>query len=420
MKSVEIQRSIIAGILNDENCLFDALQLTEDDFTTKAFKDIFTTAKKLVEKEEEVNIMTVYTELNGQIPMSELAEISNGLFLKETFETQVKDLKDITLKRKLKNVLNQAQQDEESKGIELVDRVEQKLHELRDDGITGDFYSTQDITMDVFKHLEDVHAGKIDRGLSTGYSAIDRAVGGLRKGEYILLGARPSMGKTALGLNIATNVAKKGKSVAIFSYEMTKEMLVQRMISSEGHVDLYNKDKMDWERAIGGAGQVSNLDLAINDDPRITVPEMLGMLRKIKRRKGLDLVVVDYLQKIPAHTNKDARKQLEDVSSSLKNMAKLLNVPVLVISSLSRGSEQRQDKVPMMSDLRDSGAIEFDADVIMFLHRPSYYEREEYNPDAQELAEIHIAKNRNGGLGIVQLWWRASWTKFFPIDHTRE
>lgn len=420
MKSVEIQRSIIAGILNDENCLFDALQLTEDDFTTKAFKDIFTTAKKLVEKEEEVNIMTVYTELNGQIPMSELAEISNGLFLKETFETQVKDLKDITLKRKLKNVLNQAQQDEESKGIELVDRVEQKLHELRDDGITGDFYSTQDITMDVFKHLEDVHAGKVDRGLSTGYSAIDRAVGGLRKGEYILLGARPSMGKTALGLNIATNVAKEGKSVAIFSYEMTKEMLVQRMISSEGHVDLYNKDKMDWERAIGGAGQVSNLDLAINDDPRITVPEMLGMLRKIKRRKGLDLVIVDYLQKIPAHTNKDARKQLEDVSSSLKNMAKLLNVPVLVISSLSRGSEQRQDKVPMMSDLRDSGAIEFDADVIMFLHRPGYYEREEYNPDAQELAEIHIAKNRNGGLGIVQLSWRASWTKFFPIDYTRE
>lgn len=417
MKSFDLEETVLAAMIIDDECALDVELLREKDFTRDVNREIYKAIKSLVKKQEAVDYMTIYKESNQKIDLTYLVSLDEKLPSTANFEKYVEDLKDLTLKRDLRTLLNEVTNSELT-GKEAAEIAEQKIFELRDDTSVDEFYSALDLALDTFKDIEEIQAGKSETLLESGYDAIDRILGGFRKGDYILLGGRPSMGKTALAINIAEKVIDKGHKVAIFSYEMTANQLMQRMIAGSALVDSGKISKVrgkleakEWSRITKAANHIANQNLYINDDPTLTVADMQSMARKLKAKEGLDLIIIDYLQKVRSTTNEGSRQQIEQVSSDIKNMAKLLDVPVIVVSSLSRASETRNDKRPTLSDLRESGQLEFDADVVMFLHRENYYD-----PEADPLAaELIVAKHRNGPVGLVDLIWKREYTKFFDV-----
>ena len=261
-------------------------------------------------------------------------------------------------------------------------------------------------------------------GVTTGFLDIDAKLSGLQKSDLILLAARPSMGKTALGLNIALNSALLGNTkVGVFSLEMSKEQLVQRMLSSASHVDLQkiisgklNED--DWLKIVKAMGPLSETEMYIDDTPGITLMEMKAKCRKLKIEKGLDLIVVDYLQLMESDSSSESRQQeISSISRGLKALAKEMDCPVVALSQLSRAPELRSDHRPILSDLRESGAIEQDADVVLFLYRDEYYNQD---TDKKNIGEVIIAKHRNGPTGMVELLWMGQFTKFVNLERYRE
>lgn len=416
-RNIEYEVSILAGMLNDKNCLEDGLRLTGYDFTNDEYRNIFELIKRMATDGKDINIMTVFQESGGLLDMARLGEIQGQLYYESSFKETIAELQDLTLKRSLRETARKILESEAS-GTDLASEVERQVVGIRDDVSSGEFSNANDLAMRTFDILEMVQSGKMEKALPTGFHALDKALGGgLRKQELIILGARPSMGKTALMLNIVEQITRKDKVAAIFSYEMGEVQLMQRMISSLAMVNTRDDIQgQEWEKVIGAIGNLSNRKLYVTDDPRIKIPDMLSMCRKIQRREGLDVVVVDYMQIIPSHVKGDSRTKLEAVSKDLKAMSKILDVPVVVISSLSRGVEQRDNKRPIMSDLRESGQIEFDADVIMFLYRDEYYHEDTEKPNT---GEVIIAKNRNGALGVVELHWEGQYTSFFNRESER-
>jgi len=284
----------------------------------------------------------------------------------------------------------------------------------------------RDIVLDVFNLLEDRANSDSDMtGLTTGFKEIDMMTSGLQKSDFILIAARPSMGKTALALNMALNSSIKAKAkVAIYSLEMSKEQLVQRIISMESLVES-NKlrtgrlDAEDWERITYASGVISDAEIYIDDTPGITLFEIASKCRRLKTQKGLDLIIVDYLQLMEGHGGDSRQQEISNISRGLKSLARELDCPVLTLSQLSRAPEQRQNHRPILSDLRESGAIEQDADIVMFLYRDEYYRDkeglEEENYQKKGIAEVIIAKHRNGPVGTVELSWVDRFTKFSDL-----
>ena len=283
------------------------------------------------------------------------------------------------------------------------------------------YSSIKDILVSTFDELEKLfnQKGKIS-GITTGFSGIDRMTSGLHNSDLLILAARPAMGKSAFAINIATSVAKSGVPVAIFNLEMSKEQVVNRILSSEAMVDS-NKlrtgqlDDNDWMKLASTSGILSDTPIYIDDTPGISIMEIRTKCRKLKMEKDIGLVVIDYLQLITASGKKNSSREQEisEISRSLKILAKELNIPVIALSQLSRSAEKRQDdKRPMLSDLRESGAIEQDADIVMFIYREDYY-----NPETPEknVAEIIFAKHRGGSTGTVKLKWLGNYTKFLDI-----
>ena len=275
--------------------------------------------------------------------------------------------------------------------------------------------------MTVFNQLEErAKSGGGITGLTTGYIDLDRMTSGLQRSDLILLAARPSMGKTALALNIAMNTVKTGASVALFSLEMSKEQYVQRIISMESMVDSTklrtgNLEDEDWTRLINTMSLISNYNIYIDDTPSVSLFEMMSKCRRLKIEKGLDLIVVDYLQLMSDGGRTDNRQQeISNISRGLKAMARELNCPVMALSQLSRAPELRNDHRPIMSDLRESGAIEQDADVVMMLYRDEYYHKEE--SERKGITDVIITKQRNGPVGTVELAWIGQYTKFGNIQ----
>jgi replicative DNA helicase len=253
---------------------------------------------------------------------------------------------------------------------------------------------------------------------------LDEKISGLQKSDLVLLAARPSMGKTALGLNIALNSALKGgASVAIFSLEMSREQVVQRMLSSSAHVDLQKiisgkLNEEEWVKIIKAMGPLSQTKIFIDDTAGISLMEMKAKCRKLKIEKGLDLIVVDYLQLMQADSMKESRQQeISAISRGLKALAKEIECPVLALSQLSRAPELRSDHRPILSDLRESGAIEQDADIVMFLYRDEYYNKD---TDKKNIGELILAKHRNGPTGTVELVWMGQFTEFLNMERHRE
>jgi replicative DNA helicase len=303
----------------------------------------------------------------------------------------------------------------------IIELAEQRIFSISQNRSINTFSEIKEVLMTVFNQLEErAKSGGGITGLATGYTDLDRMTSGLQKSDLILLAARPSMGKTALALNIAMNVVKNGASVALFSLEMSEEQYVQRIISQEAMVDSTklrtgNLDDDDWTRLINTMSLISNYKIYIDDTPSVTLFEMMSKCRRLKIEKGLDLIVVDYLQLMSDGGRTDNRQQeISNISRGLKALARELDCPVLALSQLSRAPELRNDHRPVMSDLRESGAIEQDADVVMMLYRDEYYNKEE--SEKKGITDVIITKQRNGPVGTVELAWIGQYTKFGNIQ----
>ena len=306
-------------------------------------------------------------------------------------------------------------------------RQEKRVFELVQKRNTGDYVPIKQVVLNALDKIEKSSKTKgTVTGIPTGFIDLDYKTSGLQPSDLILVAARPSMGKTAFVLNIAQHVAfRSNKTVAIFSLEMSKEQLVNRLFSLESQVDAQllrtgNLKDSDWEKLIEGAGVIGKSKMIIDDTPGISISELRSKCRKFKLEQGLDLIIIDYLQLMTGRVGGRAesrQQEISDISRSLKGLARELNVPVIALSQLSRAVEQRPDHRPMMSDLRESGAIEQDADVVMFIYRDDYYNKD---TDMKNIAEIIIAKQRNGPIGTVNLAWLPNYTKFANATRKQE
>ncbi len=417
LQNIKLEQGILACMLIDRDCAMDYGLLDESDFVSTANKEIFNSIKRLIQKDKQVDYMTVYQDLNQEIPLTTLTTLSESMPTVRNFQQYINQLKDISLKRNLYKLAEQMK-DKDKTGKEIAEVAEKEILNLMESSISGDFTQAKDVVLEALDRIQKTYYEEEKSGLPTGYKAIDSILRGLRKGDYILLAARPSMGKTALAMNMAENIAFNNKTVAFFSLEMTEEELMQRMVMSSSLVSnqkLATKKMTDhdWDKISRATSAILGTNLFIDDDASRTVPEMQSMCRRLKRKKGLDLVIIDYLQYVQSSINSSRREQIEQVSRDLKRMAKELDVPVIVISSLSRKNEMREDKRPILSDLRETGQIEFDADVVIFIHRDEYY-----NPDTERkgIAEIIVAKHRKGPIGIAELGFIPELTKFVDIE----
>lgn len=409
----QTEQAVLACMMTSEDCSMDCGLLDTSDFINDKHKKIFTGIKNLVKSDKRVELLTLSNELKGQVTISYLGNLNNLLPTTANFSEYVRQLKDLTLKRKLYLLADEIRNPKKT-GDELAEIAEREVFALREETSTNEFSNLDDLVLEVYGNIEKLADGVIERGIKTGYAKLDDIIGGLRKQEYILLGARPSIGKTALAVNIAENLLIKEKTVAFFSYEMSEQQLVERLLKGMAKVVTGYKKNMtanDWKKLQNTASYIAKRKLFIDDNPNKKVSDMQSMCRKLKRQEGLDLVIIDYLQKVKSNVRGTKREQLEQVSNDIKNMAKMLDVPILVVSSLSRANETRDNKMPVMSDLRETGQLEFDADVIMFLHREYYYDRA--NEDIKRDADVVVAKNRNGKVGRTKLLWYEEYTKFF-------
>ena len=306
-----------------------------------------------------------------------------------------------------------------------MEQAEKSIFDISQSKSQKNMAAISEVLLSAYEILEELYRNKGSiTGLTTGFIDLDRKTNGLQKTDLVLIAARPAMGKTAFALNIAHNAALKAKSkVALFSMEMSKEQLIQRMIASESRVDLNklkngNLDEEEWPKVITAMEVLSKTEIFIDDTPGINVVELRSKCRRLKMEKGLDMVVIDYLQLMEADLRGECRQQeISKISRSLKILAKELECPVVALSQLSRAPEQRSDHRPILSDLRESGAIEQDADLVMFLYRDEYYHEDS---DQKNIAEVIISKHRHGETGMVPLTWLGQFQLFHNVAHMRE
>ena len=432
--SLEAEQSVIGSMIMDKDAIVTAMEmLISEDFYHTQYGILFDTMIELYNKGLPVDLVTLQNKLKEKDVPPEIAslEFVRDLVTAVPTSANVKYyaqiVKDNSMRRKLIK-LNEEIENECYVGKESVETVmditEKKVFDLLSTrGGGGDYVPIRQVVMNALEKIENAAktSGTVT-GIPTGFIDLDYRTAGLQPSDLILIAARPSMGKTAFVLNIAQHVAfRQEKAVAIFSLEMSKEQLVNRLFSLEAHVDAQilrtgNLKDSDWEKLIEGAGTIGKSKLIIDDTSGISITEMRSKCRKYKLEHGLDLIIIDYLQLMSGsggRSNESRQQEISEISRSLKGLARELNVPVIALSQLSRAVEQRTDKRPMLSDLRESGAIEQDADVCMFIYREDYY-----IPDTEDknIAEIIIAKQRNGPIGTVNLVWLPQYTKFANME----
>ena len=427
----EAEQTVLASALIDDTAVEKLINLLKtDDFYYEANKEIFESIRDVHMQNIPVDILTVSEELKKREKINfvggfeYLAKLTENIITSKNVEAYCNIIREKSTLRKLISASNEIiekgykENEEVHKIIEL---AETRIFAISQNRNINSFVEIKDVLLEVFNQLEEraMNKGSIT-GITTGYDDLDRMTSGLQKSDLVLLAARPSMGKTALALNIAMNAVKTGVSVALFSLEMSKEQYVQRIISMESMVESNkmrtgNLDDEDWNRLLAVMSSVSNYKVYIDDTASITLFEMMSKCRRLKMEKGLDLVVVDYLQLMSGSGKNESRQQeISDISRGLKALARELNCPVLALSQLSRAPELRTDHRPIMSDLRESVAIEQDADVVMMLYRDEYYTKEE--SEKKGMSEVIITKQRNGPVGTVELAWISQYTKFGNIS----
>ncbi len=428
--SEEAEMSVIGAMLMDQQAISKAMELlTPDDFYSRQYGIIFETICELEQSGMAVDPVTLQEKLKEKnLPpevydTERLGELLAIVPTAANIASYAKIVADKSAMRKLirvnEELANAAYAGQESSD-ELMAKAETDIFHLSQKRSSSEYVSIKQIVLNAIEKV--VMASRISgnvTGVSTGFTDLDNRTAGFQPADFILIAARPSMGKTALVLNIAEHVAiKDGKHCAIFSLEMSKEQLINRMFSMESHIDAQkirtgDLDDGEWSDLIESADIIGNSGLIIDDTPAISVTELRSKCLRYKMEMGLDMIIIDYLQLMSSGGSgrgSDSRQQeISDISRSLKALARELAVPVVSLSQLSRAVESRPDKRPMLSDLRESGAIEQDADVVMFIYRDDYY-----HPDSEDkgVAEIIIAKQRNGPVGTIKLRWLPELTKF--------
>ena len=429
--SIEAEQSVIGSMIMDKEAIVVAGEIiSEDDFYGKQYAILFATMVELYNEGKPVDLVTLQDRLKEKDAPSEVGSVEfiRDLVAAVPTSANIKHYATIvsekSLMRKLikvnEDIANTCYAGKESTEFILED-TEKRVFELLQRRGTDDFIPISQIVMNALDKIQLASKNKGSvTGIPTGFTDLDYKMAGMQPSDLILIAARPSMGKTAFVLNIAQHVAfKKDYTAAVFSLEMSKEQLVNRLLSMESKVSSQlirtgNMSDSDWDKIVEGAGTVGRSNLIIDDTPGISISELRSKCRKYKLEHGLDIIVIDYLQLMSGSGRSDSRQQeISEISRSLKSLARELSVPVVALSQLSRAVEQRPDHRPMLSDLRESGAIEQDADVVMFIYRDDYYNKD---TDRKNIAEIIIAKQRNGPIGTVELVWLADYTKFANLE----
>ena len=431
--SLEAEQSVVGSMIMDKDAIVTAMEmLVQDDFYHKQYGILFNSMIELYNAGQPVDLVTLQNKLKEKDVPEEISSLGfvRDLVTSVPTSANVKYYAGIVKENAMKRSLIRTIDDIENEcyaGKEslesILDKTEHDIFALLSSRTGGEFVPIRQVVMNALEKIEmaSKQSGTVT-GIPTGFIDLDYRTAGLQPSDLILVAARPSMGKTAFVLNIAQYVAfHENMCTAIFSLEMSKEQLVNRLFSLESRVDAQalrtgNLSDADWEKLVEGAGIIGNSELIIDDTPGISISEMRSKCRKYKLEHDLKLIIIDYLQLMSGSgRSSDSRQQeISDISRSLKALARELSVPVIALSQLSRAVEQRPDHRPMLSDLRESGAIEQDADVVMFIYRDDYYNKD---TDLKGISEIIIAKQRNGPIGTVNLAWLPEYTKFANLEH---
>lgn len=425
--SIEAEQSVLGSILLDKDLLIMVVDiLDKDDFYAEQHAEIYDAMLTLFKNNDPIDLVTLREVLKNR-NMEEkvggityLTNLSTAPDFTENILAYAKIVKDKSILRRLIKASTETIQycyNQEFEVQEILNRAEKSVFDVAQQKDQRGLVPIESVLMENFEILQELYQRK-DKltGLTTGFVDLDRKLGGLQKTDLILIAARPAMGKTAFSLNIAQNAAlKSGAKVAIFNLEMSKGQLTQRMIASVSRVELTrikngSLEDEDWSQVTQGIGVLQKADIYIDDSPGITATELRSKCRKLKVEQGLDLVLIDYLQLMESDGRTESRQQeISKISRSLKILAKELECPVIALSQLSRAPESRSDRRPMLSDLRESGAIEQDADLVMFLYRDDYYNKDS---EQKNITEVIVAKHRHGEVGTIPLTWLGQYQLF--------
>lgn len=423
----EAERSVLGAAMLNKEVLFDILEeVKEDDFYNESHKEIFRAIWELYRKNSAVDMLTVCEELKSRQSL----EMVGGRAYIATLTAEVpstangREYAKIIAEKAIMRQMIRTAEDITEKGYEskmaareILDYAESGIFQIAQMRQKNDYTKIQDVLLENLKII-DAAAQNKDKitGIPTGFHDLDEKTSGLQRSDLIIVAARPGMGKTAFALNIAQQSAvKHGTSAIIFSLEMSKEQLGQRLLAMQARVEMQklkqgDLDRKDWDRVSLGVDELNNSKIIIDDTPGISLMEMRNKCRRLKAEQGLDLIVVDYLQLMTFEGKTDNRQQeISALSRNMKLLAREMNCPVILLSQLSRAPELRQDKRPMLSDLRESGSIEQDADIVIFLYRDDYYNE---NTEKPGVCEVNIAKHRSGPTDKIELTWVSRYTKF--------
>lgn len=437
-QNIEAEEAILGAILVNPNCIIKIVEfITPDSFYKLAHRHIYEAMLQLFNQNERIDIVSVSDVLsfNSKLEVIGGRAFVNDLALKTITTSNIEYYAKIVQEKAVKRALINAGSEIITSGYDLnpidesLDNAEKLIFDIAAQKATKDLSHVKDLVLQSYNKIEDRYNNKNDlTGVPTGFYELDTMTSGLQKSDLIILAARPSMGKTALALNIAQNVAIKAKiPVAIFSLEMSKEQLVQRLLCSEAEIDSQrirtgNMQRKDWDKLASAMSDIADAPIYIDDKPGCTLTDIRAKCRRLAmEEKKLGLVLIDYLQLMEGSGKEERVQQISAISRGLKTLARELEVPVIALSQLSRAVEQRKDRRPMLSDLRESGAIEQDADIVMFIYRDEYYETNIEDGEEQKpipispdrgKAEIIVAKHRNGPVGSVKLLFQSNITKF--------
>ncbi|WP_161878284.1 replicative DNA helicase [Alkalibacterium sp. MB6] len=441
-QNIEAEQSVLGSILLDPDALIPAMEYIESsDFYRRAHQLIFQAMAELNERNEAIDVVTIANSLDNKNLLEDvggapyLAEIATSVPTSANVEYYSKIVEERSILRRLIQTATEIA----SKGYQeaddvpaLLDEAERKILEVSEKRSRSGFVDIETVLRETINNIDDLFQNGNDiTGLSTGYRALDEMTAGLHQDELIILAARPGVGKTAFALNVAQNIGTKtDETVAIFSLEMGAEQLVNRMLCAEGTINASNLrtgqlTEEEFTKLFVAMGSLSKANIYIDDTPGIRTAEIRAKCRKLKQEKGsLGLIVIDYLQLIEGTGRESRQQEVSEISRQLKKLAKELSVPVIALSQLSRGVEQRQDKRPILSDLRESGSIEQDADIVAFLYRDDYYRGEDDDDEGEStednVVEVILEKNRSGARGTAKLLFIKEYNKFSSLSYYPE
>lgn len=435
-QNIDAEKSLLGAVLIDEETLADVSEhITEKDFYEKRHAIIYGAMMRLYEKHKPVDLLTLTDELKRKKELdiiggsTYLTELTNYVPTAAHAEAYAEIIAQKAVRRRLIKAsgdISEMSYDEDTSTDELIGKAEAELFSVSDQSLKQDLVSIESILDESFERIEELHRNKGDiRGIKTGYRDLDNMTAGLQRSDLIVLAARPAMGKTTLVTNLAYNVATIAKqSVLFFSLEMSKEQLVDRMLADASGVDAWNirtgnLSDEDFTKLSEAMGELSEAPIYIDDTPGMSVLEMRTKARRATHEHPLGLVIIDYLQLMQGSSRENGNRvqEISEISRGLKLIARELNVPVIALSQLSRAVESRNPQIPQLADLRESGSIEQDADIVMFIYREAYYNPE---TERENITDLFIAKHRNGPTGKIELYFHPERLRFMSLDRKHE